>query len=224
MTQNNKTYQSLTHTFAPVYDEHSKILILGTFPSVKSREQNFYYGHPQNRFWKVLAAIFDEEIPQTVDEKKEQAEALRKVLDENPDFLLFLQAVKITRSEKKKLIREVFSQYLDSEMVSFIQLLVDKDRSWYLSEMLDEYIKRANEELGVETAVVASARPLAEEDLEKIRKALEKKTGKKIILRNKIDPSVLAGIKVIVGNNVTDITMKTRIENMRKALLEGGMA
>ncbi|MCR5228996.1 MAG: F0F1 ATP synthase subunit delta [Solobacterium sp.] len=160
----------------------------------------------------------------TVDEKKEQAEALRKVLDENPDFLLFLQAVKITRSEKKKLIREVFSQYLDSEMVSFIQLLVDKDRSWYLSEMLDEYIKRANEELGVETAVVASARPLAEEDLEKIRKALEKKTGKKIILRNKIDPSVLAGIKVIVGNNVTDITMKTRIENMRKALLEGGMA
>lgn len=48
----------LTHPFAPVYDENSEILILGTFPSVKSRENEFYYGHPQNRFWKVLAAVF----------------------------------------------------------------------------------------------------------------------------------------------------------------------
>lgn len=70
MTQNNKTYQSLTHTFAPVYDEHSKILILGTFPSVKSREQNFYYGHPQNRFWKMIAAITESEVPETMEEKK----------------------------------------------------------------------------------------------------------------------------------------------------------
>ena len=66
-----KEYQSIAHTFEPIYDSESKILILGTFPSVKSRENNFYYGHPQNRFWKVLAAIFDEEIPQTVDEKKD---------------------------------------------------------------------------------------------------------------------------------------------------------
>lgn len=70
MTQNNKTYQFLTHTFAPVYDVHSKILILGTFPSVKSREQNFYYGHPQNRFWKMIAAITESEVPETMEEKK----------------------------------------------------------------------------------------------------------------------------------------------------------
>ena len=52
-----KTYEKVTHTFEPVYDENSRILILGTFPSVKSREQQFYYGHPQNRFWKLLAAL-----------------------------------------------------------------------------------------------------------------------------------------------------------------------
>ena len=46
-------YETLTHTFEPVYNVESKILILGTFPSVKSRQQHFYYGHPQNRFWKV---------------------------------------------------------------------------------------------------------------------------------------------------------------------------
>lgn len=52
----NKEKQPLTHVkheFEPIYDETSRILILGTFPSVKSREQNFYYGHPQNRFWKT---------------------------------------------------------------------------------------------------------------------------------------------------------------------------
>lgn len=59
----------LSHPFAPVYDEHSKILILGTFPSVKSRENEFYYGYPQNRFWKMLAAVFEDDVPASIEEK-----------------------------------------------------------------------------------------------------------------------------------------------------------
>lgn len=59
----------LCHPFVPVYDENSKILILGTFPSVKSRENQFYYGHPQNRFWKVLAEVFEDEVPSSIEEK-----------------------------------------------------------------------------------------------------------------------------------------------------------
>ena len=61
----------LTHPFPPLYDKHSRILILGSFPSVKSREQRFFYGHPQNRFWQVTAAVFDCTIPQTIPEKRE---------------------------------------------------------------------------------------------------------------------------------------------------------
>ena len=63
-------YEHVTHTFEPVFNKDSKILILGSFPSVKSRENNFYYGHPQNRFWKVLAKIFEEEVPETIEDKK----------------------------------------------------------------------------------------------------------------------------------------------------------
>lgn len=57
------------HTFSPVYNRDSHILILGTFPSVKSRESSFYYGHPQNRFWRVLADLFNCETPKTVKDK-----------------------------------------------------------------------------------------------------------------------------------------------------------
>ncbi|MBO4266842.1 MAG: DNA-deoxyinosine glycosylase [Lachnospiraceae bacterium] len=60
----------ITHPIQPFYDEESRILILGSFPSVKSREQMFYYGHPQNRFWKVVAKVFDDEAPNTVPDKK----------------------------------------------------------------------------------------------------------------------------------------------------------
>lgn len=60
----------ITHPIPPVYDSHSRILILGSFPSVKSREAMFFYGHPQNRFWKVVAAVFGENVPMTVPERR----------------------------------------------------------------------------------------------------------------------------------------------------------
>ena len=60
----------VTHEFDAFFDKDSRVLILGTIPSPKSREQGFYYGHPQNRFWKVLADVLDDEFPQTVEERK----------------------------------------------------------------------------------------------------------------------------------------------------------
>lgn len=60
----------IEHPIEPIYNTDSRILILGSFPSVKSREAGFFYGHPQNRFWKVLAAVTGAEVPQTISEKK----------------------------------------------------------------------------------------------------------------------------------------------------------
>ena len=59
----------IVHPIQPLYDENSEILILGSFPSVKSREEGFFYGHPQNRFWKVMARICGEPLPQSIEEK-----------------------------------------------------------------------------------------------------------------------------------------------------------
>ncbi len=63
--------KEVIHPIDPVFDSSSRILILGSFPSVKSRESMFYYGHPQNRFWKLLSLIYEEEVPSGNKEKKE---------------------------------------------------------------------------------------------------------------------------------------------------------
>ena len=65
-----KETEYITHAFEPVFDSHSKILMLGTMPSPKSRENGFYYGHPRNRFWKVIADVCKEPMPEMIEEKK----------------------------------------------------------------------------------------------------------------------------------------------------------
>lgn len=62
--------ERVSHPIPPLYNEASKVLVLGSFPSVKSREGQFFYHHPQNRFWKVISTIFDEPLPHTIEEKR----------------------------------------------------------------------------------------------------------------------------------------------------------
>lgn len=68
--QKETEYKHLDHGFGPVYDERSRVLILGSFPSVASRAVSFYYGHRQNRFWPLLCALLEEPLPATVEEKR----------------------------------------------------------------------------------------------------------------------------------------------------------
>jgi hypoxanthine-DNA glycosylase len=62
--------ERIIHPIPPLYDGNSKVLVLGSFPSVKSREGEFFYHHPQNRFWKVISAVCGESLPETIEEKK----------------------------------------------------------------------------------------------------------------------------------------------------------
>jgi len=62
--------QPQVHPFPPVWNEQSRILILGSFPSVRSRETGFYYGHPQNRFWPLMARLYGETVPPSINERR----------------------------------------------------------------------------------------------------------------------------------------------------------
>ncbi|MBR4622399.1 MAG: DNA-deoxyinosine glycosylase [Ruminococcus sp.] len=70
MKEKQTVPQRITHPIPPTYDENSEILILGSFPSVRSREMGYFYGHPQNRFWKITAALYNEPVPMTIEERR----------------------------------------------------------------------------------------------------------------------------------------------------------
>ena len=157
----------------------------------------------------------------TIRKTRKEAQNLLDVLDACPELMEFFNAIKVTDQEKKDLVDAVFGEAYSANMIHLLKLLIDKNRIYWLKEILVQFVALANEELGIKTATVYSARALAEEDLEKIRKALEKRTGKEILLNNRIDRSLIAGIKVVTDNSETDITMKRRIDEMRKTLLKG---
>lgn len=64
-------HETITHPLMPLYNHNSKVLILGSFPSIKTREYGFFYGHPQNRFWKLMEILFDEKLSRDIDERRE---------------------------------------------------------------------------------------------------------------------------------------------------------
>ena len=70
MKEKDNRYETITHTLEPLYNSESKILILGSFPSVKTREYGFFYGHPQNRFWPVMEKLFNVELSRDIDERR----------------------------------------------------------------------------------------------------------------------------------------------------------
>ena len=97
-------------------------------------------------------------------ERKEEAEVILAEFLANPELAGFFRAVQISRPEKKELIDRCFESFLP-DTVNFLKLLVDKDRMYYLRPILEEFIRRADEDLGIETATVSSARKLDEAQL-----------------------------------------------------------
>ena len=138
----------IEHPFGPLYGENSRILILGSFPSVKSREQNFFYGHPQNRFWKVIAALYGQETPKTIPEKREL------ILDNGLALWDSIASCVITGSSDAS-IREVRPNdlriILDSSPIE--RIYCNGKKSY---EMYEKYIRP---ELGREAVCLPSTSP-----------------------------------------------------------------
>ncbi len=127
-----------THPIPPLYDKNSKILILGSFPSVKSREDKFFYAHKQNRFWKVIAGVLGTEVPETVEQK-------RKLLLENNialwDVIASCDITGSSDSSIKNVVPNNLSVILDSADIK--QIFVNgKTAEKYYNKYIKNCIKR----------------------------------------------------------------------------------
>lgn len=154
-------FEHIMHTFQPIYNAQSKILILGSFPSVKSRENQFYYGHSQNRFWKVLAYMLEADVPQTVEEKK------KLLLDNKIAIWDVIESCTIQGSSDTS-IRDVavndFSVILENSKIE--KIYVNGTKAYEL------YHKYAEKKTGIKAVKLPSTSPAnAAWSLEKLCKA-----------------------------------------------------
>ena len=146
--EKNEEYTHVTHTFLPVYNQKSHVLVLGSFPSVKSREQKFYYGHPQNRFWKVIAHLTNNSVPQTIEEKK------RLLLENNIavwDVIASCDIIGSSDSSIKNVVVNDFRQVLDHSSIHTIYANGTK--------AYDLYCKYEKEQIGKEIIKLPSTSP-----------------------------------------------------------------
>ncbi len=150
----------------------------------------------------------------------QQARGLAAVVEENPQLLDFFNAVKISAEEKKQMVNTLFAGQVDSMLVHFLDLLIDKKRTKHTVEILRQFISLENAERGVAEGVVYSARKLAKEDVTRIEQAMAKRQGQNLELTNRVDPRLISGIKVVIGNEVIDGSMKSKIESLKSELLK----
>ena len=105
-------------------------------------------------------------------------------------------------------------------LVHFLDLLIDKKRTKHTVEILRQFISLENAERGVAEGVVYSARKLAKEDVARIEQAMAKRQEQNLELTNRVDPRLISGIKVVIGNEVIDGSMKSKIESLKSELLK----
>ena len=144
----------------------------------------------------------------------QQARGLAAVVEENPQLLDFFNAVKISAEEKKQMVNTLFAGQVDNMLVHFLDLLK------HTVEILRQFISLENAERGVAEGVVYSARKLAKEDVARIEQAMAKRQGQNLELTNRVDPRLISGIKVVIGNEVIDGSMKSKIESLKSELLK----
>ncbi|KKB36530.1 F0F1 ATP synthase subunit delta [Bacillus thermotolerans] len=151
---------------------------------------------------------------------EEELRIVKSVFQDNKELLPFLQSPKQTIGAKKQLLETAFVG-TSKHVVNTMLLLVERHREAEITEVADAYIELANEERGIADAVVTTIRPLTEAEAAQISEQFAKKVGKTSLrIENIVDPSLLGGVKIRIGNRVFDGSLRgklDRLENQLKA-------
>ena len=142
------------------------------------------------------------------------------LIDNNKDFYEVVKHPQISTKQKKKTFINIFKGNIDEELLSFLLILIEKDRILFLKEKLKEMEKIHLERNNTLLAEVKSVVPLTEDEVTRLVAKLENKYSKKILLTTEIDKSLLGGVYVRVGNDVIDGTIKSKLEEMKDIMLK----
>jgi F-type H+-transporting ATPase subunit delta len=155
-----------------------------------------------------------------VEEIAESYADLRETLRGHVELATFLESPQVTTREKHELLENLLSGRVEPLLVNFVLLLLEKDRIFFFGDICEQYALLVEKERGYRRAVVTTAVALPDDLEQKLVQRLASLTGSKIILEKKVDPRVIGGVRVVLGDEVVDGTVRTNLERVRKQLGE----
>jgi F-type H+-transporting ATPase subunit delta len=154
-----------------------------------------------------------------VDTLAEEAQALRAVLRGTPELGRFLDSPRVERESKKAVLRDALSGRVSDMMVRFLEVVVDREREDLLETILAELETLIGELRNEQPIEVTSAVPLDEALRDRLRETFARATGRRIVLRERVDPGLMGGVVVQIGDTLVDGSLRTRLQNLRERLL-----
>ena len=153
-----------------------------------------------------------------VDEIRDEIEAVDQTIKSEPDFRKVLINPAIQKSSKKQILENVFKGRVSDEMISFLKILVDKQRIGELHTIAHAFYKMVDDKRGLDYGEIWSRVPLSDEQIKKFETEAGNLLGKNVELENKIDESLLGGVKLFVGGKVIDASIAARLEEITRRM------
>lgn len=175
-------------------------------------------GAAARRYAKALHAIAIEN--NLLDKMEEELLFLAAILNQEKDFREVFSHPHILESEKKELIKTLLEDKLSPYIINFTYFLIDKRREKELAGIVDEYVKLANKTRNIVLAEVITAIPITDEQISKVKAKLEKMTGKDVRIAAKVEPAIIGGMLIRLGDKVMDGSIKRHLERMQAGLHE----
>ena len=171
-----------------------------------------------SRYAGALVSIAKEE--NKLEEYKQAILDMKNYLDANPELFKFLKSYFVKDEQKILVVEELTKSFELKNLANFMNVLVTKHKIFIFKDIVKEITKGINQELDIDEGFVYSIEPLENSKILEISSAISKKLNKKVELKNKIDESLIGGIKVVVHDNIFDGSIKYKLETMKEELKE----
>jgi len=156
---------------------------------------------------------------QALDEVDDEMDAIVEICERDPRFLEFLMRPQVLATEKREFLKKVFGEKISKESLNMLMLLVDKNRAAWIREIAARFSYFADRMRGVDRGVIVSAVELSDTQKANLQAVLQRHSQHEIKLEFEIDPSLIAGIVVKIGDHVVDGSAAHRLEMFRRRLL-----
>lgn len=153
-----------------------------------------------------------------VDAIFEEMRSIETIFDENPSFYEFFITPRISKTEKKETVKKIFEGKISTEVLNFLYILLDKRRAMNYREIVKQYAKIVAESRNISEGTIFSANPLKQEQIEAFQEKVAALVRKKVRLENKVDPSIIGGVKIFIGDKVIDATVKNKLQSLKESL------